>query len=520
MSFNGTFQGNRIPIQPISSTGSSLQSIVSDGSCPLVSMTSPMEPLFLHDRQTPTLIDSNRFTASIKILDRITYLRGNESGLTAIKGSLVLSVSKPLRIPLIKIVLKGQLKMKLFPAITKPTLESSYYQEHEVTFFEQSRSWQYKANDAVFDSDYFNKGHFTYPFQFLLPNDSPESMDNIFGSSEYSLNVFIRAENGNTLTRSLYPIKDYKGLYTIQIVQCSMEPTNTTQSDAIGIGNWRNLVYYKVSLSNRQTSIGGNVKIYIKLMPILSGGIKLNKVTVVLDQVSNYSSENRLPKEKEDKYHKFLAHTERISLPEFEINEVITEDVSFELTVPIYKYMPKFEVANRQVKVVPSTNDIENHICHFKVSHNVNVSLIMEDVNIEETQKDVNLSINVEPPNSLALDNDKNLITASLEKSEGHMIKMKAKLVDDPYPSKKINALTLKADVDILKGESVDGNLPPPDYGKVALTIKNDKVLNSEKEKSQLFCEPTTALNFIIPPSYEESSQQLPPPVYKHQSHR
>ncbi|KAG0684424.1 hypothetical protein C6P40_002936 [Pichia californica] len=483
-----------------------------------------------------TILTTSKFTLSLRLLDKILYLRTDDSGsnITPLRGYLCIEIKKPVRISHILLQLNGTLNVKFFPINIAPDPNSSFVKNKFISIFSQSRSWQYKQNDKVLDTDYFTIGSFAYPFQFLIPNDIPETMSNVFGSTSYSISVTV-----NPVANSITKISQIKTTapLPIQVVQCDTESmgTSTTASDALSLGKWRNLLYYKIAVSNRQVAIGGYLKFYIKVLPIHSFGYILKSLKIYLDQITEYHVSDLFNESEFKKYHANLAHTETILLEEINFDIIENDIQCWELDTFIKKVHIKHNVkdpkSRKEVILVPTTNEIENKICHFRVSHKVRVSLSVEEItqldeNVINDTSDIISSFSMRTRSQSI---DKSLLNTRAEKADNAMIRKLAKLVMEPELKKNKVELVLEAEVEILKGESVDGKMPPPTYLDAQHQKNNDGKFNAtgsysydkfnqdvkkqkQKQKPQL--------NFIVPPAYEEIEEQLQPPPYLNSSLR
>lgn len=476
------------------------------------------------------ILTTSRFTLSLRLLDKILYLRSDDSGsnVTPLRGYLCIYVKKPARISHIRLQFEGSLNLRLFPKGMMPDPNSAFVIDQSVSIFSQSRSWQYRQNDKVLDTDYFTKGSFAYPFQFLIPNEIPETMSNVFGSTSYSITVNVNYFS-SSLTKVLSTQTKITQPLPIQLVQCDSESCNAslTSSDALSLGKWRDLLYYKIVVSNRQVAIGGSLKFYIKVLPINSLGYKLNSIRVYLDQVTEYHVADRLTEEEKELYHANLTNTERILLEEVNLNlfenEIQTWEFDALLKKVHKKYKAKDDNCRGEVVLVPTTNRIENKVCHFSVTHKVKVAISVEEVSHMEDTASLDLS---DLASSFSMRTrsqsmDKSLSHTRAEKAENRMIKQLAKLLIEPETKKSKVELILEADVAILKGESVDGKMPPPTYSDAQQQKHEQHETNFTVVPSKVFTLLDTKklkqrpqLNFIVPPAYEEIEEESQPPPY------
>lgn len=529
-------------LHPNVSLTSTTTSISTSSDNSLYTISSPFELNDIPDESEFVLLKHSKFTLSLKMLDKVLYLRSDDSSkkVTPLRGYLCIYVKKPIRLSKIKLQLNGTLTIKLFPISEHPAPNSPFVKDKFLPMFSQSRSWQYKQNDKVLESDYFAKGSFTYPFQFLIPNKIPESMANIFGSTNYSLTVTV-VPFSRSLATSLLSHDQYTGSLPIQIVQCDadLEEVSTTVSDALSIGNWRNYLYYKMVVSNRQLTIGGYLKFYVKILPINPLKYTLKAINIFLDQITEYDVKPFVSKNDIEKYHNRLSHTERILLDSINIDSFENDIETWEFDYQIPKEHKRYEILEKKenmkafVKIVPTTSAIENKVCHFKVSHQIKLSIRVEETTVDENAisfEDSDL-ISSYSMRSRSQSIDKMLHNSRAEKQDNLMIKRMAKLLNEPSNKKNKVDLTLDTEVEILKDESLVGNSPPPSYfdartikkvyqtnEKSALNTESNTIPNSlfdslrlkqnSKQKGKL------KLNFIVPPAYEEIEELSGLPQY------
>lgn len=498
-----------------------------DSSNTLSPVISQLEIQHIPNESEFMLINTNRFNISLKMLDKIVYLRGDDSksDITPIRGYLCINVKKPVRISTIKLQFNGQLNIKYFPSAVLPDPSISHARNESVKIYNETRTWQYKQNHQVYEPDYFAKGLFTFPFQFLIPNNIPETLSNVFGSTSYSIEVTVNLIS-SLISKPLLSSTELTQALPLQLVQCSTcEEHSTTSTDALSMGNWRNLLYYKILISNRNVAVGEKLRVFVKILPINRLKYKLHSIKVFLYQTTEYNVDDRLSPDEKDKYHPYLSHTETVLLENLNIQDVDNEVQCWEFDLAINKIHDKFNVKDKlkkkKVIIVPSTNSIENQICHFKVSHKVKVITTAEEIIIDDEalsfdSSDVLSSFSMRT-RSQSL--DKTLLNTRAEKADNAMIRKMAKLLVEP-PSKRLKVdLLLEAEVEILKGESAVGTMPPPTYYDAQLEKKPDSRFQEVNTKTFSILdfkkkEQKPQLNFIVPPAYEEIEELLEPPPY------
>lgn len=511
---------------------SSLSNQSTDSSNSLNAVTSQLEIQHIPNESEFMLLNTSRFNISLKMLDKIVYLRGEDSAsnITPIRGYLCIYVEKPVRITTIQLQFNGELNIKYFPKDMPPDQSLPYIRDDKVQIYSETRTWQYKRNHQVYESDYFVKGLFTFPFQFLIPNNIPETLSNVFGSTSYSIKVTVNPIS-NILTKPLLSSSELTATLPLHLVQCSLTEAghSTTATDALSLGNWRNLLYYKIVVSNRAVTVGDKIKMFIKILPIDPLKYKLHSIKVFLYQTTEYNVDDMLSEEKKKKYHLYLSHTETILLEKINIENLDNEIQCWEFDSAINKIHDKFNVKDnvkdkskkKKVFIVPSTNAIENEICHFKVTHKVKVVTTVEEISGDNDQLKVDNSdvLSSFSMRTRSQSLDKTLLNTRAEKADNAMIRKMAKLLPEPEGKKKKVDLLLDAEVEILKGESAIGTMPPPTYYDAQLEKKLDprfqevntrtfSILDFKKKEHK------PRLNIILPPAYEEIEGLLEPPPY------
>ncbi|TID26253.1 hypothetical protein CANINC_002785 [Pichia inconspicua] len=201
---------NRSPGTPILvASTSNVSTRSSDNS--LYTVQSPFEHYDVPQGSDFQLLSTSRFDLSLKMLDKILYLRKGDqnSKFTPVRGYLSINVRKPVRISTICLQFNGELNIIMFPKDLPPNPSSPHIKTSSFPIFTQTRTWKYKNNHKVLENDYFPKGLFTYPFQFLIPNNIPESMSNIFGSTNYFLSVTVNPVS-TSITKALLSTQELK----------------------------------------------------------------------------------------------------------------------------------------------------------------------------------------------------------------------------------------------------------------------------------------------------------------------
>lgn len=512
----------------ISNTLSSTTSATSvDGA--LSSVASPIEITNIPQENEFLILNTSRFNITYKLLDKVLYLRKDTSGskLTLLRGYLCVYVRKPVRIKHIQLKFEGALDVRYFPSNMKIDPSSTFVKNKSFPIFSQSRNWQYKQHDKVLDTDYFAKGAFSYPFQFLIPNDIPETMSNVFGSTSYCLTVTV-SPISNTLGLSILGSSLIAKSFPIQVVQCDTEQEGTchVSNDSFSLGNWRYLFYYKIVISNRQVAIGDKVKVYVKILPKKAFKYRIRNIKVLLDQITEYDISNRLEENERDKFYHKLSSTETALLEWINVDSYDNDPQVWEFDCELSRVFEKYNLKNRYKKqsftLVPTTNELENRICHFKVFHKIKVYLSVEEIVSEDdtiSEFSDNASSFIIRPRAHSL--DKTLMNTRAEKIDNDQMRRNSPLVQESDPNKSKVDLVFDADVEILKGESVVGNMPPPTYTDSQIIPHLATIDNSNTSKTDILTiidssktSQNQQLNFILPPAYEEVEELTEPPLY------
>ncbi|CAI8509431.1 unnamed protein product [Pichia kudriavzevii] len=459
----------------ISNTLSSTTSATSvDGA--LSSVASPIEITNIPQENEFLILNTSRFNITYKLLDKVLYLRKDTSGskLTLLRGYLCVYVRKPVRIKHIQLKFEGALDVRYFPSNMKIDPSSTFVKNKSFPIFSQSRNWQYKQHDKVLDTDYFAKGAFSYPFQFLIPNDIPETMSNVFRFNELLLN-----------------------------------------SDSFS-----NIKYIGI------VAIGDKVKVYVKILPNKAFKYRIRNIKVLLDQITEYDISNRLEENERDKFYHKLSSTETALLEWINVDSYDNDPQVWEFDCELSRVFEKYNLKNRYKKqsftLVPTTNELENRICHFKVFHKIKVYLSVEEIVSEDdtiSEFSDNASSFIIRPRAHSL--DKTLMNTRAEKIDNDQMRRNSPLVQESDPNKSKVDLVFDADVEILKGESVVGNMPPPTYTDSQIIPHLATIDNSNTSKTDILTiidssktSQNQQLNFILPPAYEEVEELTEPPLY------
>ncbi|QPG76332.1 hypothetical protein FOA43_003718 [Brettanomyces nanus] len=461
-------------------------------------------------KNSRTIIDNENYSVSVDLLDKVTYLDVRTSLPTPIRGTLVLKVKKAIRIHEIQLFLEGNVLIHYFYK-SRALVQS--HQMEEKQFLCERRCWTYESSSSPYisgdfssadiDTDHFSKGTYNFSFQYFVDSSLPESIKNVFGSIYYVLHAKV-----------IFPKRKYhprhrtkEATLPMEFIQCALDPVRRNSrgalsSEFVSTANWRNLLLYKVSVSYpRPLAIESHISVSIKVLPIIRRCYKIRSIRVSLVQTMEYNVDS-----KNNQYFNDLVQTEEIPLQI--INIMDNQDPSTltpyvkQLDVPLEKVYIRNTDEDRFV-VCPSTNSVESELCHFKVGHKINVEITVQEVPMPwDYEKNVHQN-DAEEAEVSSVAKSRRHLTAEQEEDES--LRATAKIIEEgnieSLRYRKVQ-LQMSADVQILKSESKDGNMPPPAYSK------------SGADEAEI----ETTKGYAMPPAYEEALEQVAmlvmPPVY------
>ncbi|VEU20028.1 DEKNAAC100437 [Brettanomyces naardenensis] len=463
------------------------------------------------------------------MLDKVVYLNAKNLRPVSLRGNLILTVKKPMRIREIDLRLEGYVLVYFFYR-SDMLIQSGRVQKRQ--FLSQTRSWPYqKAGPSgepgsianCMDTDMFSKGNYKFPFQFVVNSKLPESLANVFGSIYYSLRVMIKIP-------MRYPRRDKTetAIMPIEFVQCSSDPVRrhsraSASSEFVSTANWRNLLYYRVTISHRPPlAIGDTFDISIKVLPIIRERYKIRAIRVSLVQTIEYNVDCR-----DEEFFSDLVQTEKIPLQTINIRDLQDPNVCKpyvkKMEIPLERIYTRGNDEDRFI-VCPTTNSIENSMCHFKVSHQIRVGIVVQEI-CPQNQGTTCLELGkdpvpmVDPEMPELVDHPRmskgTSSQAAQDKDDNDFIISTAKMVDEGDNIEDLRYKTVEllvtGNIQILRPESTDGNMPPPTYSDSASTgvcTQFEKVHIGDVDN----------VSVTIPPAYEETMELLPqqimPPAY------
>ncbi|KAH3669364.1 hypothetical protein OGAPHI_001485 [Ogataea philodendri] len=333
-------------------------------------------------------IRTRNIELEVCVLDSTIFL--NTDTMTPIRGCLVLRVKK---------------KQVEIPCLTVKLIGKTDINHNIETLTYQNRNWSCGLLEG---------GTYYFPFQFLLDGDSPESLSHYFANVTYELQAIVRESKAiaNIQTCSV----------KVQVIKCA---EILEIDDSLAIGNWRNLMIYRMAIDNKRIALGGKLNFQVRSIPIRPDCYNIVKLTIALTQATRRSTK---------------VTTERIILHTCQI----TDDY-LELSLPIEPSYTKF---NRITALVHPSCMISDSVELFEVTHHIEMALTVEQL---ETDEDITLR----PPPSAKSTHD----------TEDEWMISNAPIVNEMGMSQnKRVVLTMVTKLHLLKQESVLGTQPPPSY--------------------------------------------------------
>ncbi|ODV87767.1 hypothetical protein CANARDRAFT_15032 [[Candida] arabinofermentans NRRL YB-2248] len=455
------------------------------------------------------------FTASLKLLDDSIYIRNtlNESisDYIPIKGCLLLIVTKSINIKTINITFNGESITNLYiQNQNNDSIDSNG--DSNNTLIKNLKNWN--LNDKLLP------GCYTFPFEFLFDIKLPESINHRFGKVNYSIDCQIQScLNNNT------PPKINNCSQIIQIIRCKPIQINSRTDDSLAVGNWRDLLYYQISLENRLLTLGCDFNVNFKILPILINKFKIHALKITLYQYSNYEIDESLsPNEfdvtklkQDDKiqlyYEKFLNNNKS------DFNQNIFEK-SIKIKI-VEKYLKKSNESDyNQQKLLEIYPSLKNQDLNLNVSHKLKISMVLEekdDVNDDYNNDDDDDDCNsVKRSTSVSSQDSSNTIqldiTNSKDKEFNHdnnnnfMIQSSKPIFEKNKLKKDKVELALSTSIVLLKRQVELGIQPPPGYEAKGESISNEVEilttgLNNKNKKTKT---KTKTMNSMFPPEYKK----------------
>ncbi|KHO01720.1 arrestin domain-containing protein [Metarhizium album ARSEF 1941] len=206
----------------------------------------------------------------IRLDQDFIVFRGNdhESSGQLLKGVVVLCISSPLRIEDVHLRLVGTLRF----SSTSPGV-SSQRVDKSTTILDHR--WQPFVGTHG-KSMSLAAGNYEYPFEFMLPGDTAESVE---GIPEASIAYRLKATVGRG--KLAYDLHAYKHLRIIR----TLDPGALEFLHAMSVENiWPNKVDYSIVIPQKAVVFGGTINMELRFTPLLKG-LELGAVTVKMIEV-------------------------------------------------------------------------------------------------------------------------------------------------------------------------------------------------------------------------------------------
>jgi arrestin-related trafficking adapter 4/5/7 len=204
-------------------------------------------------------------------------------------------------------------------------------------------------------------GNYEYPFEYLLPGDTSESVE---GIPEAAITYRLKATVGRG--KLAYDLHAYKHLRIVR----TLEPGALEYVHAMSVENiWPNKIDYSIVIPRKAVVFGGQVELEMRFTPLLKG-LELGEVTVQMQ-------ENRETRLHSQSGHVLREHKieREVSVWKFEINRDESwrdtiEDTGQEGWVMTKKLpLPK--------KLVHCVQDV--HLHGIKIRHKIKLTVALKN---------------------------------------------------------------------------------------------------------------------------------------------
>ncbi|KAG7755035.1 hypothetical protein KL947_004529 [Ogataea haglerorum] len=270
--------------------------------------------------QKKQFISNRSYELAIQPLDYKVFLKPDT--MVPIRGCLVLRIKK---------------KQINVPSLTVQLIGKTQLDKSTETQINPKRQWH---------CNWMEQGTYYFPFEFLLDGNVPQSFSHHMGNVSY----FLQSEIINP--ESTFKVQKCRLLLTV--VRCHMCPE---VEDSIALGNWRNLLIYRMSVNNKTIYLGDFIRINLKLVPLQDDRYKIHRVKISLVQHTRRG---------------LKVHKERVPLYNTE-----PPGNDLELQLPVEASYIRFKKSN--ILVYPSTT-LSNTKGVLEISHKVEISLLVEEL--------------------------------------------------------------------------------------------------------------------------------------------
>ncbi|PKS11419.1 hypothetical protein jhhlp_003182, partial [Lomentospora prolificans] len=185
---------------------------------------------------------------------------GHESAGQLLKGQVVLCLSGPLKLEELHLRLSGTLRLSWTQA--KMTATGVSQQKVDKTVPILQHRWKPFAG-GVGKSVVLQPGNYEFPFEYMLPGDTSETLE---GIPEASISYRLKARIMRHRLAS--DIHTYKHLRVIR----TLEPSALEFLHAMSVENiWPNKVDYSLVIPQKAVVFGGSVPVQMRFTPLLKG---------------------------------------------------------------------------------------------------------------------------------------------------------------------------------------------------------------------------------------------------------
>lgn len=208
----------------------------------------------------------------IRLENDFIVFRGSEheSAGQLIKGVVVLCLSQPLKCEQIKLRLTGTLRLHNAGSSSAKNDRLTTILEHRFQPFVQPDVEHGQKNIIL------PAGNHEYPFEYLMPGDTAESVE---GIPEASITYRLKATVGRG--KLAYDLHAYKHLRVIR----TLEPGALEFHHAMSVENiWPNKVDYSIVIPQKAVVFGGRINLSMRLTPLLKG-LEMGKIHVKLIEI-------------------------------------------------------------------------------------------------------------------------------------------------------------------------------------------------------------------------------------------
>ncbi|CAH0014767.1 unnamed protein product [Clonostachys rhizophaga] len=204
----------------------------------------------------------------IRLDSDFIVFRGNEheSAGQMIKGVVVLCLPSALRMEDVRLRLTGTLRINAPGSSSQKGEKNTTILEHRWAPFVGTHG----------KSMTLPAGNYEYPFEYLLPGDTAESVE---GIPEASITYRLKATVGRG--KLAYDLHAYKHLRVIR----APEPGALEFLHAMSVENiWPNKIDYSIIIPQKAVVFGGTVKLQMRLTPLLKG-LEMGEITAKMVEI-------------------------------------------------------------------------------------------------------------------------------------------------------------------------------------------------------------------------------------------